>query len=209
MKRNHRFGGAWTQEKLERLSKYLSAYMKIFKGHERARWFTTYYVDAFAGTGFRSDSRIDDGPAFFKDEEAAEFQRGSTCIALEAVPPFDRYLFVDRKPDNIEALSELKNQYPDRNVNLICDDANHFIPNWCRETNWERNRAVVFLDPYGTQVDWVTIESIAATRAVDLWLLFPLGQAVNRMLTRHEPNASWANRLDRLFGTETWRSEFY
>ncbi len=46
----HVFGGDWTQEKLERVRKYLQAYTTIFHGNERASYFTTYFVDAFAGT---------------------------------------------------------------------------------------------------------------------------------------------------------------
>ena len=33
----------------------------------------------------------------------------------------------------------------------------------------------LFLDPYGMQVEWATIESIAHTQAIDLWLLFSAG----------------------------------
>jgi hypothetical protein len=33
---SHQFGGRWTEEKLERLRKYLRAYTTIFKGNERA-----------------------------------------------------------------------------------------------------------------------------------------------------------------------------
>jgi three-Cys-motif partner protein len=53
----HRFGGNWTNEKLERVRKYLLEYTKIFEGNERARYFTTIYVDAFAGTGSRIASK--------------------------------------------------------------------------------------------------------------------------------------------------------
>ncbi len=60
------------------------------------------------------------------------------------------------------------------------------------------------------EVEWVTIEAIAQTQAIDLWLLFPLGQAVNRLLTRHgPPEEAWAQRLTRMFGTETWKDAFY
>lgn len=47
-----------------------------------------------------------------------------------------------------------------------------------------RRRAVVFLDPFGMQVEWRTIERIGQTKAIDLWILFPLGVAVNRFLTK-------------------------
>jgi hypothetical protein len=52
----HEFGGDWTTEKLQRVRKYLNAYMKIFDRNERARKLFPIYVDAFAGTGYRSPS---------------------------------------------------------------------------------------------------------------------------------------------------------
>jgi three-Cys-motif partner protein len=69
---------------------------------------------------------------------------------------------------------------------------------------------VLFLDPYGMQVEWETIEAIAGTEAIDLWLLFPLGVGVNRLLTRSgtipEP---WKRRLDVLLGTSAWHDDLY
>ncbi|MGH6935589.1 MAG: hypothetical protein ACRED2_05285, partial [Methylocella sp.] len=50
----HAFGGAWTQRKLQCLRKYLEAYRAIFTANKRARYFRTWYVDAFAGTGARA-----------------------------------------------------------------------------------------------------------------------------------------------------------
>jgi three-Cys-motif partner protein len=77
-------------------------------------------------------------------------------------------------------------------------------------TDWKKCRAVVFLDPYGLQVNWDTIEKLGGTEAVDLWLLFPLGQAVMRLLRKEgEPPAEWQQALDRIFGTHDWHSRFY
>ena len=60
------------------------------------------------------------------------------------------------------------------------------------------------------QVEWKTIEAIAETKAIDLWLLFPLGIGVNRMLTKSgEIPEAWRQRLDLLLGTENWYDEFY
>ena len=41
------------------------------------------------------------------------------------------------------------------------------------DKDWSLHRAVLFLDPYGMQVEWATIEAVAKTKAIDLWLLFP------------------------------------
>jgi len=50
----HKFGGDWTEVKLGKLEKYLKAYRTLFSGNEKARYFKTWYVDAFAGTGSRT-----------------------------------------------------------------------------------------------------------------------------------------------------------
>jgi three-Cys-motif partner protein len=60
------------------------------------------------------------------------------------------------------------------------------------------------------EVTWETMGVIAETKAIDLWVLFPLGQAVNRLLTRKKPPSSaWADRLTLFFGSEDWQKEFY
>jgi three-Cys-motif partner protein len=59
------FGGSWTQQKLEILSKYLRAYRRIFDKNPKARFFETSYVDAFAGTGEIPRRKLQ---GFFKDD---------------------------------------------------------------------------------------------------------------------------------------------
>lgn len=62
---------------------------------------------------------------------------------------------------------------------------------------------------FALQVKWSTIKTIAETKAIDMWLLFP-AMAVNRMLPQNGviPEA-WEARLNLLFGEEDWRSIFY
>jgi three-Cys-motif partner protein len=60
------------------------------------------------------------------------------------------------------------------------------------------------------QVEWQTLEAVASTRAIDMWLLFPLGIGVNRLLKKTgDIPASWRNRLNTLLGTDEWYEEFY
>lgn len=213
----HVFGGDWTGEKLERVRKYLQAYTTIFHTNERARYFTTYFVDAFAGTGERMDSNIpglSETPLLDveSDPEFLGLQKGSSRIALEVEPGFDRYLFIEHSRKRVTELERLKDLYPSRanGVQIERGDANMVLTTWCQQTDWQRHRAVVFLDPYGMQVNWSTIEAIAATKAIDLWMLFPIGQAVNRLLiNRKLPPEGWANALTRTFGEDAWRHRFY
>lgn len=212
-------GGTWTDRKLTVLSKYLEAYMTIFEGNEKARFFSTIYFDAFAGSGLRKarkrrGSAENDHPYLegFEVEEARKFKEGSPRIALRISKPFDRYIFNDIDPDSCESLGKLPEEFPDMadSIEIRCSDGNAAVSEFCEATDWKTHRAVLFLDPFGMQVNWATLEKAAITKAIDMWLLFPFGQAVNRMLTRDEPPPSdWANSLTRLFGTEDWKTEFY
>ena len=54
----------------------------------------------------------------------------------------------------------------------------------------------LFLDPYGMQVEWETIRSIASTQAIDLWVLFPLGMGMSRVLVKSgQIPDSWRQRV--------------
>jgi three-Cys-motif partner protein len=210
----HEFGGGWTGEKLERVRKYLVAYTTLMTANERARFFQTIYVDAFAGTGYRSLKRIGSAsnPELVPDPDRTAFLKGSARIALDVEPPFHQYVFVEKNTERFRQLEQLKTEFPARahRITIVNQDATDYLKQWSRQLDWRRWRAVVFLDPYGMQVDWALIEALAETRAVDLWILFPLGQAVNRLLTKHEPPPEdWADQLTRMFGTNMWRQEFY
>lgn len=185
------------------------AYMTIFTGNPRASKLNTIYLDAFAGTGFRTSPIAEDraeGSLFedaLEDPDADSLKRGSSYVALRTEPAFGRYIFVDRNPDHAKSLEKLRQEFPELadRISVQVADANAFLQDWCQNTDWRKSRAVVFLDPYGMQVDWSTIEAIAATKAIDLWILFPLGQAVNRLLTRNDiPAGGQAQRLTRFSG---------
>ena len=213
----HEFGGTWTDEKLERVRKYLAAYTTIFAKNERARKLTTIYVDAFAGTGYRTPAprNREQAPLFpeLTEPDAKDFLKGSARIALEVKPPFKHYVFVDKNPVRIRELERLRADFPEKaaNVEIVPADANGYLLNWCQKMiDWRLSRAVVFLGPYGMEVEWRVIEALALTKAVDLWILFPLGQAVNRLLTKSEmPPEYWAQALTRIFGTDGWKDAFY
>ena len=211
----HEFGGDWTNDKLARVRKYLQAYTIIFDRNPRAQKLRTVYVDAFAGTGYRSPHSECVDSLFLPelgDAENQAFLKGSAHIALEIKPPFKEYLFIECDPDHCRELQCLKSEFPKlaERITIKEEDANTYLTQWCRDTDWRRTRAVVFLDPYGMQIEWPLMESIAKTKAVDLWILFPLGVAVNRMLTKSAPPPEeWAKALTRIFGTDDWKDTFY
>lgn len=211
----HQFGGDWTQKKLDIVAKYLAAYTTALKKQS----FVTAYVDAFAGTGYRANSAAEETHGeeslFFFDiaqPEAQQLLDGSARIALNTEPRFSKYIFIDRDPEHCAELEKLKADFPDKaaDITVIEGDANAAIVKLCDETDWRSFRAVMFIDPYGMQLEWATIDKIAATEAIDLWLLFPLGVGVNRLLTKSGViPPGWRHRLDVLLGTTEWSKELY
>jgi three-Cys-motif partner protein len=215
--RAHGFGGDWTSAKLGVLAKYLAAYTTALKDKPSAAHpFRKAYIDAFAGTGYRSMQRDGDASTNLlfpdlADTAPQELLDGSARLALKTQPPFDRYIFIERNAARCTQLNALKSEFPElaANVRVEQGEANEEIRKIC-DKDWRAHRAVLFLDPYGMQVEWQTIEAIAKTEAIDLWLLFPLGIGVARLLTRSgDIPAGWRRRLDKLLGTRDWYDEFY
>jgi three-Cys-motif partner protein len=105
----HPFGGTWTDQKLKKIGRYLPAYTNILKD----KGFTIGYIDAFAGTGYRTlRSSCPDVPGLFdelEDSDAQGYRDGSARIALDTDPPFDRYIFIEKEIGKCTELEQLKN----------------------------------------------------------------------------------------------------
>jgi three-Cys-motif partner protein len=201
--RSGSFGGPWTEIKLDKVSRYLAEYVKVMKNMP----FTTMYVDAFAGTGTGFTRPGQAGSELFLDKDES-VPAGSARLALNVSPPFARYVFIEKSPTRHRQLTALAAAHPDLAdaIEFRRGDANAEIQGLCAATDWRRTRAVVFLDPYGMQVEWGTIEALGCTKAVDLWYLVPTGIAYARMMPRKkEPLPGWQERLDRAFGDGGWR----
>ncbi len=206
------FGGEWTRIKLEVVRRYLEAYQTALKNQP----FNTIYIDAFAGTGYylpRQDAKhVATLLPQLVEPEVIQLRDGSVRNALKVDPRFQKYIFIEYDERKAAALEGLKTEFPDRaaDITIVTQDANTYLQRLCNQADWHRYRAVLFLDPFGMQVSWETLMAIANTQAMDMWLLFPLGVAVNRMLTRDgEIPLAWQTRLDQMFGTHDWHQAFY
>ena len=205
-----KFGGDWTEDKLERVRKYLPAYTKIMN---KQLYFRYAYIDAFAGTGYRENKQEEDDslPLFPEfDLPAQKFFDGSARIALEVKPRFHKYIFIEKDEDKARQLEKLKEEFPEQanDILIINEDANQYIAKLC-SGDWSKRRAVLFLDPFGMNVSWETITAIAKTEAIDLWYLFPL-MGVNRLLNNDgDIKESNRKKLDDVFGSTDWSDRFY
>jgi three-Cys-motif partner protein len=196
MSTKQRFGGDWTIEKLSILSSYLDFYITALKEQP----FCKLYIDAFAGTGYITVG------------DTNEVIEGSAKLALNAKNKFDRYIFIEKKrkyAQELEQLVEKDYSAISNIIDIMNADCNDALLEICRTMDWYRNRAILFLDPYATEVKWATLETVASTRAIDVWYLFPMS-AANRMLKKDKQiDDKWKAKLDMIFGDNSWEQEFY
>ncbi len=205
------FGGAWTQQKLNALSKYLRAYTQIFNKNPKAKFYSISYVDAFAGTGSLQKPEVGGLTSLMPEASKyiEDYCKGSARRALEVEPSFDNYLFIEKSAEKCTELRVLAHSHPTKKVQVLQADANSALIDWCHKLDTGKQRAIVFVDPFGASVTWDAIAAIGRTRAVDLWILFPYS-AINRMLIRNrKPGETWAERLTSVFGTSEWEAAFY
>ena len=188
------FGGDWTDQKLSVLRKYLNAYTTALSRLD----FRTVYIDAFAGAGARQE----------EDAEGVQFIEGSAKVALDiASPGFDELVFIEADPDHIRGLQDLVSvaQAEDR-ARVEHADANAQLPIEIGRLGGN-DRAVVFIDPFGTQAHWDTVASLTQYHGVDAWILFPVGTICRLMPVREKPqNESIRRTLDLIFGSASWQN---
>jgi len=190
--------GRWSELKLEIVEKYGAAYTTAFSG-ERGSRLEKYYIDAFSGAGIHLS------------KETGRQVEGSPARALKVRPPFDHFYFIDMNPEKTTYLKTLCQDRTD--VDIITDDATSYLTHKLLPTiQFEKfNRALCLLDPYGLHLDWTVMRQAGQTRAVDMFLNFPV-MDMNR-------NAIWRNpehvpqggieRMNRFWGDETWKEAAY
>lgn len=200
-----RFGSRSSLVKLDVVASYLRALNLALSKTK----FRRIYIDAFAGSGDFKFASAEAAP-LFDDVAAQSLHAGSARRALSCVPPFHEFHFVERKPANARALRALAAEFPRTDLVRVHEgDANREVASLCGTTDWNRVRGVIFLDPYGNQVEWRTLAAIARTM-LDVWYLFPLsGVYRNAPHSRDALTPDKRATLTRILGTADWEDQFY
>jgi len=194
----HRFGGVWTADKLQVLRDYLGFYTQALQ----AQGFKLIYIDSFAGTG-RCQIRVGEHHETVID--------GSAKIALDCLPPFDAYYFIERKKTHAAELAELIATHPNGSRAVLGKRAaQDLLPFILKGQTWKSTRGVLFLDPYGLQCTWQMVEQVAATRALDVFFLVSLsGLFRQAAVDEKRVDEGKAAALTSFLGTPEWRQALY
>ena len=214
--------GPWAKEKLGCLGKYLDAYTNILS---KQQWLKEgyVYIDAFAGRGkYRvrtketatqdpNQSVLDVEMPYMTDSDQAEFINGSPRVALSIKNKFTDYVFIESDSTRAEQLKELEASVAGQaRVHIRQQDCNAYLKETIPKVNWKQRRGVIFIDPFGMQIPWSTLTQIAATKAIEVFINFPVGMAIQRLL-RKDAKFSEEQRykLDGYFGTPDWFDVVY
>lgn len=189
----NQFGGNWTEQKMDMVVDYAKAYLTIMNKYPQ---FKTLYFDGFAGSG-----------EIFKEEKTdVDIIKGTAVRILEIESPrsFDMYYFVEKDAKNTQDLiNTISEKFSNKSKNcfVVNEDCNNKLISMSKflKTNTDY-RVLAFIDPYGMEVDWSSIEVLKGL-GVDLWILVPTGMGVNRLL-RKDFNISeaWLAKLEKFLG---------
>jgi three-Cys-motif partner protein len=188
--------GIWSIKKLIALDYYIDSYVKILKSKQFKSW---KYVDPFSGSGLL---RIDKNHLF----------PGSALIPLFKIDnfPFHQYILSDIDPVYVELLKKRINKIIKSTINqnikisIQKQDCNSLIQqifSGTKPVDWKDCSYLVFLDPFGWDIQWKSMERILNSGPVDLVFTFMTWEIMwNRTIKNSKQT------LNAFFGDDHWES---
>lgn len=191
--------GYWSEIKLQIIREFATAYSSILAAQEKPALYHVY-VDGFSGAG---EHRL---------KSTGEMVAGSPLNALQVQPPFREYHLIDLNREKLEHLAGLVGSRPD--VHLYNGDCNDVLVNRVLPLiRYDRfRRGLCILDPYGLHLNWEVMEMAGRSRAIDMFLNFPvMDMNMNVLWKGEQPNKDevQVTRMNRFWGNESWRDVAY
>jgi three-Cys-motif partner protein len=186
--------GLWSEVKLAIIREYTPVYSKIVSDNR----FYHLYIDGFAGFGEH------------ESKSSGAIIPGSPVNALNTVPPFREYHFIDLNPARVE---QLRTYAPNRSdVHIHSGDCNDILPRILpRAKREDYRRALCLLDPYNIDIEWDVVAEIGKMGSVEIFLNFMV-MDMNMNVLLHHPEKAQLNqiaRMNRFWGDESWRDTLY
>lgn len=192
------WGGPWTEKKLQAFSKYVTAYLIIMK---KFSYWETIYFDGFAGSGTKEKvvkTELYEQLKITEAEERTYKGAAERVLTLKDDLAFNYYYFIDKKEESLEKLKGKLKDIKGKKIEFRSGDANKWIKELAKALKTKEYAALIFLDPFGMQIDWTSIEELKGTRS-DVWILVPTGVIVNRLLDK-AAELKYIDKLESFFG---------
>lgn len=190
--------GYWSEVKLDIIREYAEAYSKLLSARKQPS-FDHVYVDGFAGPGVHIS------------KATGEYIKGSPINALLVKPAFKAYHLIDLNGDKTDALRQVCAGYS--NVHIYQGDCNDILLQQVfPEIQYAQyKRGLCLLDPYGLHLKWEVIAAAGQSKALDIFLNFPLAD-MNRNVLWNNPQSVDEDqevRMNTFWGDDTWKQEIY
>lgn len=156
------------------------------------------YIDGFAGYGLH------------ESKASGAIVPGSPLNALNTVPPFREYHFIELAAARVEQLRIYARGRSD--VHVHAGDCNEILLRLLPTVKHEQyRRALCLLDPYGIDISWDVVATIGRMKSVEIFLNFMVMDMNMNVLLHHPENAlpSQIERMNRFWGDESWRQAIY
>jgi three-Cys-motif partner protein len=193
--------GIWSEVKLAIVREYAAAYSKIMEAWRRDKInrLSWIYIDGYAG------------PGYHVSKATGEVVEGSPVIAMNIVPAFHEYHFIDTEPARSQQLRDIAGDR--KNVYTYTEDCNTVLLRdvFPRAKHSDYRRALCLLDPYNIDLTWDVIEAAGKSGSVDMFLNFMI-MDINRNALRKRVEKSLQSKVDqltRLVGDESWKEAGY
>lgn len=183
--------GIWSLKKIIALDCYAQKFMEILKNK---KFKECIFVDPFCGSGLIEIHKNQPFP-------------GSALISLlPGNKSFDKFYFSDKEKDQVESLEKkLTNLRSNHNIELKVSDFEKRIfeifdgypPD---RKYWKDRGYLVFLDPFGFNLTWSSMDRILRSGPVDLIITM-----MTKMIRWNAEMEKNKVQLDAFFGDEKWK----
>lgn len=188
--------GPWTEQKLDIIRAYSSAYSSILKKQRIIKHFA--YIDGFAG------------PGHHVSRTTGKTIEGSPAIALQC--GFSHCHLVDLEGKRTDQLQQLAEGRDD--VTVYTGDCSEVLLKevfpQCQFADF--HRALCLLDPYDLNPRWEVVHTAGNMNSIELFINFMIMDANMNVLLKAGPDAASEQQISRMnafWGDETWRDAAY
>jgi len=130
--------------------------------------------------------------------------------ALNVVPPFREYHFIDLDPARAKNLRTYAHDRSDVHVHEA--DCNEVLLKLLRRARHEDyRRALCLLDPYNIDIAWDVVAAAGRMKSVEIFLNFMVMDMNMNVLLNHPEKAPpiQVERMNKFWGDESWRQAVY
>jgi three-Cys-motif partner protein len=190
----------WSEIKIEIVRKYAAAFSAIITAQTaKGIPLKHVYIDGFSGAGEHIS------------KATGEMVPGTPLVVLSVTPPFTEYHLIDLDERKTDHLRAVVGNRPD--ISIYTGDCNEvltkrILPNVLFE---QYKRGLCLLDPYGLHLDWDVVRMAGGTKAVEIFLNFPVTD-MNRNVFWQNPEGVAPDDVERMtafWGDDSWRRITY